>query len=126
MAVYNLMPHACTVVFPDGSKMTLESEGELRLKSATQKTLPSVNGIPTIEPQSFTGVDESTGKGFALFKEKRLLGARVAFVVSSVTAQWLAEHDDSGCCLLAPATGPAHAVRDSAGRIVGCRALERY
>jgi hypothetical protein len=125
MEIYNLMPHACDVFHEDGEKTVLESKGELRLKSSHQKTLPSIAGMPIVEPQSFVGLDE-TSKGYKLFMEKRALGPRVAFVVSVVTAQWLAAHDTSGCRLLAPATGPQHAVRDASGRIMGCKALELY
>jgi len=119
------MPHACDVFHEDGRKTTLESKGELRLKSDIQKTLTPIAGLPVVEPQWFQSLDE-TSKGYAFFMDKKSLGKSVAFVVSAVTAQWLAGHDVADYRLLAPATGPLHAVRDATGRILGCKALEMY
>ncbi len=94
-------------------------------RAPSKKTLGPIAGLPVVEPQWFQGLDV-TSKGHAFFMEKKTLGKRAAFVVSAVTAQWLAEHDMDEYRLLAPATGPLHAVRDATGRIVGCKALELY
>jgi len=119
-----MMPHACHVHTATGA-VTLESRGEVRLKSMPQLVVGDLRGMPLVPPQAFVGVDESS-KGYALFEQVAARGDAVGIIVSAVMAEWLLKHDPRPYHLYAPATGPAHAVRDDKGQIKGCRALEVY
>ncbi len=124
IGLYNLMPHECTV-FSDDGVLRVPSLGELRLLSLSQRDEGKLDLISLVSPQQFTGLDPAS-KGYAAFQQhKGEVGA--GFIVSAVTAEWLVAHDQGGRYgLYAPATGPAYAVRDKDGRIVGCKALELH
>jgi hypothetical protein len=109
MELENLTPHAVTLVGPDGQTVEIPPSGTVARCVVTRVTVGTVR-VGTIEvPVSVTSMGEVTD----------LPPARpgVAYVVSRVVAEAATDRED----LLVP----DDAVRDDAGRIVGCRALAR-
>jgi len=128
--VFNVTPHAIDIFDKDGKTLLakIPSNGELRLKSTEQRSLEPMQAegctIPLITPQVFVGLDTS-GAGYASWAAH----PTGLFVVSQPMAAYLTTEgrQELGSRLLyTPATGPGYGVRDAGGKILGCKALEKY
>lgn len=113
MRIRNLTPHGLTVHLPDGSVREIPAEGPVpRLAEITAAADP-VDGIPVVSTSfgDVTGWPEDVAEGDVVIVNS-LLGDEIARRL--------------GLVVYSPDTGPASAVRDAAGRIVGVRRLRRH
>ena len=104
--IINLTPHAVSIINADGATvLTVEPSGNIaRVSSRTVQT-GTLNGLPVTQTE---------------FGEVQDLPEPIddtIYLVSSLVAQRVPERRDVFI--------PAESVRDSAGRIIGCRSLER-
>lgn len=137
--IFNLTPHEIVLYDKDDDTVLhrFESKGALRLASTRQTALPPALlrdesvVVSVITGQRFFNIHEES-PGVDLWRAccARRMGCGV--IVSLPTAQWLAQAaaanavDVGRVTIYATATGPGMAVRDAAGQLLGCRALEAY
>lgn len=106
MEIRNLTPHAITFVTDAGDIIkVVEPSGIVARVSAKTVVTGEIAGIPTTATVYGEVVDLPAPE------------AGVIYVVSSLVASRVPERDDVYI--------PAESVRDSAGRIVGCKSLGR-
>lgn len=104
MNVLNLTPHAVRVLLPDGREIVFPPSGQIARVAVTLApfgTLP--NGVPLVSSRAgeVTGLPETDG----------------TIIVSRLVAE--AIRGSNHLVLV-----PADLVRDGAGAVIGCRALE--
>ncbi len=107
MKLINLTPHTITVHSPDGSTATLPSEGLARV--------PDVRGEPDADGVATLCLDVGAVTGLPRQADG------VSYVVSLLTAMSL----DAGMMGRDDLLVAGPAIRDDAGRIVGCKGLSR-
>ena len=104
MAIINLTPHAITFVDAEGNvKLVVEPSGKIARVKATTVVTGEFCGIPVT----------ATEYGEIQNLPERAKGT--VYVVSSLVAQRVPEREDVFI--------PNESVRDSEGRIIGCRSL---
>lgn len=105
MTFVNLTPHEITFIFADGNELVIPPSGNLARVSVKTEKVDEVEGIP-VTTSVFGEVE-----GLPEPKEG------TAYLVSSLVAQRVQGRDDVFI--------PSDSVRDSEGRIIGCRSLGR-
>jgi len=125
--VYNAMPHDLNIQMPDGSMYTVsKQDAVLRLTEAPAQVLQTTP-VDIIAPPVYTGV-ELTVRGATADLLAIPRGAHL--LVSSLVGEYVRTNglpvELATCAVFSPATGPAYAVRTSAGGIAGTKALVRY
>ena len=101
MTFVNLTPHEITFIFADGNELVIPPSGNLARVSVKTEKAGEIDGIP-VTTSVFGEVEPKEG---------------TAYLVSSIVAQRVRERD--GVFI------PSDSVRDSEGRIIGCRSLGR-
>lgn len=113
MRIRNLTPHALTIHLQNGTIREIPAEGVVpRLAEVTEAGDP-VDGIPVVRTKfgDVTGWPSDVADGDIV-------------IVNSLIGDAIAER--LGLTVYSPDTGPASAVRDAQGRIVGVRRLRRH
>ena len=105
MTFVNLTPHEITFIFADGNELVIPPSGNIARVSVKTEKVDEVDGIP-VTTSVFGEVE-----GLPEPKEG------TAYLVSSLVAQRVQGRDDVFI--------PSDSVRDSEGRIFGCRSLGR-
>ncbi|MBX6424158.1 hypothetical protein [Thermosulfurimonas sp. F29] len=144
----NLTPHPITVLREDGTQIELPSLGGLRLKEETETVPWSESLAVPVVDKRFTELEVQVKGAEELETLQRILTdptRHVALIVSLPVIQVLSSLDNqklaevlrealgkaigrevlAGLLPLAPDTGPASAVRDRDGRIIGVRRFVR-
>ncbi|NBW21235.1 MAG: hypothetical protein EBR82_76065 [Caulobacteraceae bacterium] len=106
MTLFNLTPHAVVLVLADGTLVAFPPSGKVARVSQLVTRVGTVSGVPvvTTRPGPVTGLpdfDADDGAGY---------------IVSALVRIALPDRIDL--------FSPADLVRDAAGNVVGCRALE--
>lgn len=113
MRLRNLTPHALHIHLPDGTVREIPAEGVVpRLAEVTEPADP-VDGIPVVR----TTFGDVVGWPHDV-------AADDVVIVNSLIGDHVA--DRLGLTVYSPDTGPASAIRDAQGRIVGVRRLRRH
>lgn len=113
MRVRNLTPHSLTIHLPDGSVREIPAEGIIpRLTEVTEVVEP-VDGIPVVRTVFGDVVGWPSD-----------VGPNDVVLVNSLIGDHVAEK--LRLTVYSPDTGPASAVRDPQGRIIGVRRLRRH
>lgn len=114
MKLVNLTPHTINVVGEDGTPiLAIEPSGDVARVSSRTETV----GVVTVQVGDNTLVIPLTTTVFGDVQDLPDPQDGVAFVVSSLVAQRVPDRTDVFI--------PSDSVRDSSGRIVGCRSLGR-
>lgn len=106
MNIINLTPHAIDVVKADGSIKTYQPSGQVARLDVSRKFVRFLDGAEVNRPTMgcVTGLPETQPS--------------VVLVVSALVAQACADRSDL--------VSPGELVRDSAGKIVGCKGFAFY
>lgn len=102
MKIVNLTPHRVNIVKSDNEIISLESEGQVRCAQANKK-VGEIDGIPVIQ--------SCYGAVIGLPEPKQ----DTVYIVSSICAQRIYGRSDVFVV--------ADTVRDTRGKIIGCRSL---
>lgn len=117
----NLTPHDVRVHVADGRVRVYRRSGHIaRLVEGGQRAESAalVDGIPTLAPPHYTGVEGLPDRPIG------------PLIVTALVGEWLACNDGAAVAQphgwLVPDMGPGSVVRDSKGRITGVRRFIRY
>ena len=111
MAFRNFTPHTLNLILPDGSEVTLPSEGIARV-SATPGPVGLIDGIPVADPDTFgevTGLPDEAGTDS---DDYFIVSGMVGAALKGVTG------------ILVPGTGPNDGPIREDGRIVAVTRLK--
>lgn len=104
--IINLTPHAVSFINADGATvLTVEASGTVVRVSARTVQTDTLNGLPVTQTEFGEVQDLPDQKDGTIY------------LVSSLVAQRVPDREDVFI--------PAESVRDSAGKIIGCRSLGR-
>lgn len=104
--IVNLTPHAVSFINADGATvLTVEPSGTIARVGSRTVQIGTLNGLPVTQTEFGEVQDLPEQKDGTVY------------LVSSLVAQRVPERSDVFI--------PAESVRDSAGRIIGCRSLGR-
>jgi hypothetical protein len=107
MKIINLTPHAVNIINADNTVITFPSEGNARCNQTTKK-IGEINGIPLTET--------SFGEVIDLPEPNPVFGVHFTYyIVSRLVMQ--------ACPLRADLLVPNDIVRDSEGKIIGCKSF---
>lgn len=119
-ALFNTTPHAIVIQRADGESETfLKTNVVLRLTEAPPQTLET-GEYTVIAPPVYTGLEGDVGA----------VPPNSCIIVSAFVGEYLRNHglptELAGCTVVAPATGPANAVRSPTGALIGSNAFVKY
>ena len=134
ITILNLTPHPVTLFKEDGSQVTFESNGYVRLK---EKISSYGFGILPIVYKKFNGIELRLNN----IKKEDIIPDMVMYVITScIVAKHLqgdlfeefkdeimeATGNRVGVIVIAPDTGPDSVVRDDKGNVIGVRRFCRF
>lgn len=113
MRLRNFTPHALHLYLADGTVREILPEGPVPRLEETVEPCGAVDGIPVVRTEFGAVVGWPTD-----------VGPDDVPIVNALLGDRIAER--LGIRVYSPDTGPASAVRDAQGRIVGVRRLRRH
>jgi len=121
----NLTPHSLTLCIDEETEITLPSQGNIRVPTAPQRDLGTIEGVPVVSPQVATLFDAATVELVRRSMDVDEKGDARGVVITSVyAAEEIAAQ--LGLVAYAPDTGPDSVIRDESGRIKAIRRLVKF